>query len=69
MAIATSRDMDLISGVWRTLEWLHGETGIAFGLDKPLLFWKSDDVAVEGLPGYLADTEKSPILSFNILDR
>lgn len=68
IAIATGRYIDAISGVWKTLEWLHGETGIAFGLNKPLLLLKSDDVAVGGLPGYLADKGKVPTVSFNILN-
>jgi hypothetical protein len=68
IAIATGRYVDALTGLWRTLEWLHGETGIGFGLDKPLLLLKSDDVAVGGLPGYLADKGRQPVLSFNPLD-
>lgn len=68
IAIATGRYIDAITGVWRTLEWLHGETGIAFGLDKPLLLLKPDDVTVGGLPAYLADKGRVPTLDFNILD-
>jgi len=36
IAIATPRYRDALKGLWGTLEWLHAEVGIAFGIDKPL---------------------------------
>ena len=68
IAIATRRYLDALSGMWRTLEWLHGETGIAYGLNKPLLIIAEDDIRLGGLPGYLVDKEKCPILHFNQFD-
>ncbi len=53
IAIATPRYLDALTGYWRTLEWLHGETGIAFGTSRPLLILRDEAVAVGGLPGEL----------------
>jgi len=53
IAIATPRHLDTLTGLWRTLEWLHGEVGMAFGIDKPLLILKDKRVSLGGLPGYL----------------
>jgi len=44
--IATPRSMDALTGLWKTLEWLHGEVGIAFGVDKPLLILKDKRVSL-----------------------
>jgi hypothetical protein len=68
IVIATRRYLDALSGMWRTLEWLHGETGIAYGLDKPLLVLVEGGVLVQGLPGYLAEKNKSPVLGFESLN-
>jgi hypothetical protein len=35
------------------LEWIHAETGIAYGFNKPLLILKDSRVNIEGLPSYL----------------
>lgn len=62
IAIATPRYMDAITGLWRTLEWAHGEIGIAFGVDKPLLILKDSAVSLGGLPSYLeTQTQTLPI--------
>lgn len=42
IAIATPRYIDALTGIWKTLEWLHAEVGIAFGIDKPLLIQKTE---------------------------
>jgi len=68
IAIATGRYIDAFRGMWRTLEYLHGETGIAFGLDKPLLFITEQGIIIEGLPGYLIDKKKRPSLVFDPLN-
>lgn len=65
IAIATPRFMDALTGLWRTFEWYHNEFGIAFGIDKPLLILKDERVVLGGLPSYLADYEKTPLLEFN----
>jgi len=62
IAIATPRFMDAFTGLLKTLEWLHGEVGIAFGIDKPLLILKDNKVSLLGLPAYLKD---KPIIEFD----
>jgi len=58
--------MDALKGVWITLEWLHAETGIAYGLNKPLLILKDRKVTLRSsLPGYLAKSERVPIIEFD----
>ena len=64
IAIATPRYKDALTGLWRTLEWHHGEVGIAFGIDKPLLILKDTRVALGGLPSYLAG-KQYPIIKFD----
>lgn len=49
VAIATPRFMDALTGTWRTLEWLHNEVGIAYGVDKPLLILKDRRVTLGGI--------------------
>jgi len=65
IAIATPRHLDALTGLWRTLEWLHGEMGIAFGIDKPLLILKDKRVSLGGLPGYLSQLKQAPIMEFD----
>ena len=65
VAIATPRHMDALTGLWRTLEWLHNEVGIAFGIDKPLLILKDKRVSLGGLPGYLAELKQVPVIEFD----
>jgi hypothetical protein len=55
IAIATPRYMDALSGVWRTFEWLHGEIGIAFGRNYPILIIVDKRVALGGLPSTLRE--------------
>ena len=65
IAIATPRFMDALTGLWRTLEWLHGEVGITFGIDKPLLILKDKRVSLGGLPSYLSKLKQIPSIEFN----
>jgi len=65
IAIATPRYMDALTGLWRTLEWLHGELGIAFGVDKPLLTLKDKRISLDGLPSYLGSLKQAPIIEFD----
>ena len=67
VAVATPRFCDL-TGVWRTLEWLHAETGIAFGEDKPLVILKDKRVSLGGLPSYLGKMNQAPIIDFDQWD-
>lgn len=55
IAIATPRYLDALTGYWRTLEYLHGETGIAFGASRPLLILRDQGVVLGGLPGELTE--------------
>lgn len=64
VAIATPRYIDALTGLWRTLEWLHGEVGIAFGVDKPLLILRDRRVSIGGLPSYL-DRAGYPSIEFD----
>lgn len=68
IAIATPRILDALSGLWRTLEWLHGETGIAWGLDKPMLIMKEKGLLIEGLPSYLIEEEQTLAIEFDSLN-
>ena len=65
IAIATPRHLDALTGLWRTLEWLHGEVGIAFGIDKPLLILKDKRTSLGGLPSYLTNLKQAPIIEFD----
>lgn len=65
IAIATPRHLDALTGLWRTLEWLYSETGIAFGLNKPMLILKDKRVALGGLPSYLVELKYAPIIEFD----
>ena len=65
IAIATPRFTDGLTGTWRTLEWLHNEVGIAFGIDKPLLILKDKNISLSGLPSYLTKLEQVPSLEFD----
>ncbi len=38
IAIATPRHLDALTGLWRTLERLYSETGIAYGHCSGLIF-------------------------------
>lgn len=64
VALATPRYLDAVTGLWRTLEWLHGEVGIAYGTERPLLILVDDRVALGGLPGEFVDLS----ISFNAFD-
>jgi len=65
IAIATPRFLDAFTELWRTLEWIHNEVGIAFGIDKPLLILKDKGVSLGGLPSYLAELEQAPLIEFD----
>ncbi len=65
IAIATPRFGDALTGLWRTLEWLHGEVGIAFGVDKPLLILKDKRVSLGGLLSYLSGAGHIPYIEFD----
>ena len=64
VAIATPRYRDALTGLARTLEWLHGELGIAFGIDKPILILKDRRVLLGGLPSYLVELPQNPVIEF-----
>jgi hypothetical protein len=53
IAIATPRYLDALTGLWKTLEWLHGEVGIAYGTNRPILILVDESVDLRGLPGEL----------------
>lgn len=65
IAIATPRHLDALTGLWRTLEWLYSETGIAYGLNKPMLIIKDERVSLGGLPSYLTRYGNAPMIEFN----
>jgi len=64
IAIATPRYLDALRGLWRTLEWLHGEVGIAYGKERPVLVLEDEAVTLGGLPGEMKDLA----LSYNSLN-
>lgn len=65
VAIATPRFLDAFTELWITLEWIHNEVGIAFGIDKPLLILKDKGVSLGGLPSYLDEIEQAPLIEFD----
>jgi len=65
IAIATPRFRDAETGLWKPFEWCHNETGIAFGIDKPLLILKDRRVALGGLPAYLATYNQALSIEFD----
>lgn len=50
IAIATPRDLLVKYGQWTAPEWLHGEVGIGFGKEKPILVIHEESVRLAGLP-------------------
>lgn len=50
IAIATPRDLLVKHGQWTAPEWLHGEVGIGFGKDKPILVIYEESIKLSGLP-------------------
>lgn len=66
IAIATPRHRDDLTGLWKTLDWVHDEVGISFGIDddKPLLILEDKEVSIGGLPAYLAE-EQIPLIEFD----
>jgi hypothetical protein len=66
--IATRRTKDMVTNTWKTLEWIHDETGIAFGFDKPMIMLRDSQVNVGGLPSYLASSDRQIELPFNPSD-
>lgn len=64
IAIAIPRTLDILTRLWHTLEWLHGESGIAFGVDKPILILKENSVTLGGLPGQFREF----VIDFNQFD-
>jgi hypothetical protein len=65
VAIATPRNYDQITDTWRTLDWLYSETGIAYGIDKPLLVLRESSVQLNALPQYLNSFENIPNFDFS----
>jgi hypothetical protein len=65
IAVATPRFEDSLTGLWKTLEWCHGEVGIAFGIEKPLLILKDSRISVGGLPSYLAAAGGNFVFEFD----
>ena len=54
-----------VDGLWRTLEWGHGETGIAYGIDRPLVILVDERVTLKGLPDYLTRFGEYPIIKYS----
>ncbi len=50
IAIATPRDLLVKYGQWTAPDWLHGEVGIGFGKEKPILVIYEESVRLSGLP-------------------
>lgn len=65
IAIATPRVIELSTQVWYTMEWLHGESAIAYVKRKPILILKDKSVLLGGLPSYLNPQRQ---LEFDSLD-
>lgn len=65
VVIATPRYIDALTGLWKTLEWVHNEVGIAYGIDKPLLILKDRKISIGGLPSYLTELKTAPLVEFD----
>lgn len=65
--IATPRFKDALTGLFKIFEWGHGETGIAFGMDKPMLILKDERVDLGGLPSALKDYQNN-LIPFDIVN-
>jgi hypothetical protein len=65
---ATRRIKDIVTKTWKTLEWIHGEAGIAYGLDKPMILIRDKNVDVGGLPSYLVSSSPQIELPFDPYD-
>jgi hypothetical protein len=68
VAIATPRSIDQSTHTYKTLEWLHGETGMAFARQKPILILKDRDVNLGGLPSYLPPNTQLEFDPYNLND-
>jgi hypothetical protein len=53
VVITTKRDLSAISNRWKTFEWSHGETGIGYSAEKPILVLTDYEVQLGGLPASL----------------
>jgi hypothetical protein len=53
IAIATPRILDAITNAWETLPWAHGETGITYAKEKPILILRDRSVRLGGLIGQI----------------
>lgn len=53
IAIATPGILDENNHTYKTLEWLHSETGLAYAQHKPIMILKDRSVNLGGLASYL----------------
>lgn len=65
IVMATRRTLNALNQTWKTLEWAHGETGIAFADEKPILVFQDQGVELGGLPRYLEKAGKAEIYTFS----
>ena len=47
------RDLSAITGLWKTLEWLHDEVGIGYAYEKPIMVLTDYEVQLGGLPSFM----------------
>lgn len=66
IALATPRNFNSLNKTWQTLEWLHDEAGIGFGINKPLMIIKDATVDLGGLPKYLTKFNDYPLIEYSI---
>ena len=59
IAIATPRNFNQLYQIWTTLDWLQSESGIGYGINKPLWIMQENDVELTALPKYLSKYGKA----------
>ena len=65
IVIATRRSYDILTHTWKSLDFIHGESGIAYGIDKPMLILRDRSVSLGGVPSYLVSLGQSVELEFD----
>ena len=59
IAIATPRNFNQLYQTWTTLDWLHSESAIGYGINKPLWIMQENGVELTALPKYLSKYGKA----------
>jgi hypothetical protein len=68
IVIATRRSYDILTYTWKSLDFIHNEVGVAYGIDKPMFILRDRNVSLGGLPSYLVNLGQSIEVQFDPAD-